>query len=168
MVKKIKGKGFILRKIKRSDFNSWWENINNPVITKNFITNPRNLKEAKKEFNEKLKDKKDRDSFVIDIDGKAVGGIGLHEIIPKLKAKLSYWLGGDYRGSEVMTNATKLIVNHGFKKHKLRRIYGSVREYNKASARVLEKCGFKLEGIQRKNVLKNGKYYDDFLYARVR
>ncbi len=39
---------------------------------------------------------------------------------------------------------------------------------DKPSARVLEKAGFKREGILKKNVLKGGKLYDDFLYARVR
>lgn len=168
MVKEIKGKGFILRRIKKSDFENWWKNINDKTIAKNFITNPRNLKEARKEFNKKIKYGKGNDNFVIEVDKGAVGEIGLHYIIPKLKAILSFWIGKDYRNKGIVTSATKLIMDYGFKKHKLRRIYANVRVYNKASARVLEKCGFKLEGIQRKNVLKNGKYYDDFLYARVR
>jgi len=54
------------------------------------------------------------------------------------------------------------------KKYKLRRIEARARTYNKSSARVLEKAGFKLESILRKNVLKDGKLYDDFLYARLR
>ncbi len=164
----MKGKGFILRRIKRNDFDSWWENINDKKITKNFITNPRNKKEAREEFNSKLKSNKGSDSFIIDVGGKAIGGIGLHEIIPKLKAKISFWVGKDYRHRGIATNATKLIVNHGFKKHKLRRIYANVRVYNKPSARVLKKSGFKLEGIQKKNALKRGKYYDDYLYAKTK
>jgi RimJ/RimL family protein N-acetyltransferase len=167
-MEKIKGKGFILRRIKKSDFDSWWKNINDKTIAKNFVTNPRNLREAKKEFNDKLKGKKDSDSFIIDVGGKAIGGIGLHNIILKLKAKISFWVGKDYRGKGIATTATKLIVNHGFRKLKLRRIYANVREYNKASARVLKKNGFKLEGIQKKNVLKSGKYYDDYLYAKTK
>lgn len=168
MVKEIKGKGFILRRIKRSDFDSWWKNINDKTITRNFRTNPRNLKEAKKEFNRKFSKKNKNDFFVIDIGGEVAGEIGLHYIVPKLKAMLSIWVGKNYRNKRIATNATKLITNYGLKKHKLRRIYSNVREYNKASVRVLEKCDFKLEGIQRKNVLKEGKYYDDYLYARVR
>lgn len=168
MVKEIKGEGFILRKIKKSDFDSWWKNINDPVIAKNFITNPRNKKEAINEFNSKLKKDKTSDNFIIDINGEAVGEIGLHDIIPKLKAKISAWIGKEFRGKGIGTKATKLICNYGFKKYKLRRIYGNARAYNKMSPRVLKKCGFKLEGIQRKNTLKNGKYYDDFLYARVK
>ena len=33
---------------------------------------------------------------------------------------------------------------------------------------VLEKNGFKLEGIKKKAVKKNGRYYDDLVYAKVK
>ena len=168
MVDKLKGKGFILRRIKKSDFNSWWENLNDKIIARNFRTNPKNIKEARKEFNWKFNKKNKDDFFAIEVEGNVVGGIGLHYIVPRLKAIISSWIGKKYRNKGIVTNATKLIVNYGFKKHKLKRIWANVRTYNKASARVLEKCGFKLEGIQKKNVLKNGKYYDDFLYAKIK
>lgn len=168
----LKGKNFILRKIKKSDFDSWAGNIIDKVIDKNFVTNPRNLKEAEKEFRDKLKEnrkkKKDSDDFVIETNSMAVGEIGLHLIIPNLSAKVDYWIGKDYRGKGIVTNALRLIVDYGFKKHRLRRVYAQTRTFNKASARVLEKAGFKLEGIKRKDVLKDGQYYDNFLYARVR
>ena len=92
----------------------------------------------------------------------------MSRIIPKLKAKISAWIGKNEREKGIMTSATKLLVEYGFKKHKLRRIYANVRTYNKPAVHVLEKCGFKLEGIQKKNALKNGKYYDDFLYAKIK
>jgi len=46
----------------------------------------------------------------------------------------------------------KLLQN---KKYKLKRLEGWCRTFNKPSARVLEKSGFKLEGILRKNKCKN-------------
>jgi RimJ/RimL family protein N-acetyltransferase len=33
---------------------------------------------------------------------------------------------------------------------------------------VLEKCGFKLEGVSRKAVFKNNKLIDEYRYARVK
>ena len=166
----LKSKKFILRNIKKSDFESYAKNIIDEDILKNFISSPSNLKQAKKDFGELLswKKRKNSDLFVIDVYGEVAGVIELLEIIPKLKAKLSYWLGKRYRGKGIMTKAVKLASKYGFDKYKLRRIYAQGRIYNKASARVLEKAGFKLEGIQRKNALKNGKYYDDFLYAKTR
>ena len=55
-----------------------------------------------------------------------------------------------------------------FKKHKLKRISAMGRAKNKASARVLEKSGYKCEGILRKNKCVDGVYLDDFIYARVK
>jgi RimJ/RimL family protein N-acetyltransferase len=47
------------------------------------------------------------------------------------------------------------------------RIHTGIFEYNKASQRVLEKCGFRKEGIFRKSICKNGKMYDEIRYALI-
>lgn len=41
-------------------------------------------------------------------------------------------------------------------------------EWNPASMRVLEKCGFVREGVLRKSAFKDGQLIDVVLYARVR
>ena len=46
--------------------------------------------------------------------------------------------------------------------------HAGVFEGNPASARLLEKAGYVLEGRLRKSVKKNGRTLDQFLYARVR
>ena len=48
------------------------------------------------------------------------------------------------------------------------RIYATVFEWNPASARILEKAGYILEGRLRKSVTKDGRTIDQLLYARVR
>ena len=48
------------------------------------------------------------------------------------------------------------------------RLEAPVFEWNPASMRVLEKCGFVREGIQRKGVFKEGQIIDAVIYARVR
>ena len=111
---------------------------------------------------------KDIDDFVIDVDGSAVGMIGLFEIIPKLKAKTGYFIGKKYRGKGITTKMIKEITKYGFKKYKLKRIFAHVNVENKASAKVLEKSGFILEGIEKKNWVKHGKYHDQFLYAKIK
>jgi RimJ/RimL family protein N-acetyltransferase len=162
----IKTKEFILRYPKRSDLKTYWKNYNDKEIKKGFIVYSKNIKEAKKELERKIKEKDE--SFIIDVNGDAVGEVIFSDIIPKLKAKIGYWISRDFRGKGIMTEAVKIATDCMFKKYKLKRIYGNVRTYNKASARVLEKTGFKLEGIQRKASLKNGEYYDDYLYAKVK
>lgn len=169
---KIKTKEFILRPLKRSDINNLWRNYNDKEIAKNMAT-METEKEFKKEWINNLNKKnKSRINFklIIEIDRNPAGAISLTSTdeYNLSKATISYWIGKKYRGRGITTKALKLFTNYAFKKFKLVRIQANVRTFNKASARVLENAGYKLEGIRRKNVLKNGKYYDDFLYARVK
>ena len=126
-------------------------------------------KQWKKEFKENLRKKpKGSDSLVIEINGNAIGMISLNDIIPKLKAKSSSWIGKEYRGKGIMTKAKRLVLPYWFKKYRLRRIYALCRIFNKASARALEKSGYKREGVLRKNTLKRGKYHNDYMYAIIK
>lgn len=168
----MKTKEYKLRRPKKEDLQSYYENKNDKAVDKGFwrFRYPYSEKQAKKDLDKLIKknQKKDHDVFIIDVGGEVAGEIGLTEIIPKLKAKIHYWLGKKHRGKGIMTKATKEIVKYGFEKYELRRIFGRARKENKASQKVLEKAGFKLEGVLRKNFLKHGKYTDDFMYAIVK
>jgi len=67
-----------------------------------------------------------------------------------------------------MTQAVKLVTKFGFEKLKLRRIYAYIFSFNKASMRVLEKNGYKLEGILKKDTKKDNKFLDCYLFAKVK
>jgi RimJ/RimL family protein N-acetyltransferase len=58
-------------------------------------------------------------------------------------------------------------VNYCFKKFPLHRVYAEAYANNPASARVLEKAGFVLEGRLLKNVVKDGKILDSLLFAKT-
>ena len=66
-----------------------------------------------------------------------------------------------------MTEAVSEFVNYCFQKFPLHRIYAEAYANNPASARVLEKAGFTLEGRLRKNVFKDGKILDSLLYSKT-
>jgi RimJ/RimL family protein N-acetyltransferase len=51
---------------------------------------------------------------------------------------------------------------------KLKRISSRVFPFNEASRRVLEKNGFEFEGELRKDIKKNGRYYDSQMYAKIK
>lgn len=48
------------------------------------------------------------------------------------------------------------------------RLYATVFAENPASARVLEKCGYTLEGTARQAIVKNDRILDMFLYAKLK
>ena len=108
--------------------------------------------------------------FCIDIDGAAVGGIGMKpgEDVYRLTAEFGYWLGQEFWGQGIMSEVVPAFVNYCFEKFSLTRMFASAYANNPASARVLEKAGFVLEGRLRKNVVKDGKFSDSLLYAKTK
>ena len=169
----IKSNKFILRPFKKGDESSLRENINNKKIYRNTVNipYPYTLKDAKDWIARNLKETRRKKpgmiNFVIDINGKVAGSIGFHKIEDH-KAELGYWLAEKYWGQGIMTQAVKLATEFGFKKLKLKRIYARVFSFNKASKRVLEKAGYKFEGILRKNTKKDNRFIDDCLFAKIK
>jgi ribosomal-protein-alanine N-acetyltransferase len=76
------------------------------------------------------------------------------------RAEISYDLAYEYWGQGLMTSILRLIVKYGFEQMKLKRIQATVVLENKGSIRVLQKLGFKDEGILRKYNCLRGKYCD--------
>ena len=109
-------------------------------------------------------------NLAIDLDGQAVGGIGLilNSDIYIMSAEMGYWLGEEFWGQKIASEAVKQMVDYTFYYFDIVRLYAEVFENNKASMRVLEKNGFYLEGVRRKAVLKNGVLMDDFIWVKLR
>ena len=101
---------------------------------------------------------------------EAIGGIGLRrgEDVHRRTAEIGYWLGEPFWGMGIATRAVQTMSDYAFSHFDLDRIQAEVFEWNPASARVLEKAGYCLEGRLRRRVTKAGKTIDCFLYAKIR
>ena len=106
-------------------------------------------------------------SFAIDLDGELVGSIGFGQIDGH-SGKIGYWITEDCWGQGRMTRALEMFSKYAFNELKFKRLYAHVIDFNKGSQRVLEKAGFKLEGIMKKHYNEGGKFHDGFLYAKVK
>ncbi|HMU37397.1 MAG TPA: GNAT family N-acetyltransferase [Pseudomonadota bacterium] len=110
--------------------------------------------------------------FAIVADEILVGGIGVHRLdkdpVYRETAELGYWLAEPYWGRGLMTEAVAAVTHHAFDSLGLFRLEAGVFAWNVSSARVLEKCGYSLDGKLRKQVLKDGKRCDVLLYSRLR
>jgi ribosomal-protein-alanine N-acetyltransferase len=108
--------------------------------------------------------------FAIAVDGEAVGAVGieLKEDVYRRSAEIGYWLGEGLWGRGIVSEAVQATTEWAFAHFDLFRIYAHVFEWNPASARVLEKAGYTLEGRLRQAVVKDGQIIDALLYARVR
>lgn len=105
--------------------------------------------------------------YAIEVDGQAVGGIGISvkTDIKRKNAELGYWLGEPYWGQGIMTEAITKIVAIAFNTFDITRIYAAPFGTNFASHQVLEKAGFTLEARFEKSLFKNGEYLDELIYA---
>jgi RimJ/RimL family protein N-acetyltransferase len=109
-------------------------------------------------------------SFAIASKTEVMGGIGLifGEDVHTHTAELGYWLGEPFWGKAIMSRAVVRLVSYAFEAYPISRIYALPFASNTASRKVLEKAGFSLEGILRRNVIKAGQFHDQALYALVR
>lgn len=105
--------------------------------------------------------------FAIDVNGEAVGGIGLHlqTDIQRKNAELGYWLAEPFWGQGIITAAIRQMTDYGFNTFDVMRIFARPFGTNVGSQKVLEKSGFILEGKFEKTLFKNGEYLDELVYA---
>jgi RimJ/RimL family protein N-acetyltransferase len=108
--------------------------------------------------------------FCIEIEGAAVGGIGVHpgQDVYRRTATVGYWLGEQFWGRGVMTEVVTAVTDFCFDNFPLHRISAEVFANNPASARVLEKAGFIFEARLKNNVMTDGQVLDSLLYARTK
>ena len=130
---------------------------------------PYTMEDAKNFLERATTMKSQEKSYCIEIDGSARGGIGITigEDVHRLTAEFGYWLAEEFWGQGIMSEVVPAFVNYCFKKFSLRRIFAAAYSNNPASARVLEKAGFILEGRLQNNVIKDGKILDSLLYAKT-
>lgn len=109
-------------------------------------------------------------NFAVDVDGAAVGGIAfkIQDDVERIGAELGYWLGERVWGRGIATAAVRAVTEHALATHGLHRVFALPFAHNRASARVLEKAGFTLEGVLRSSAIKDGRVLDQLLYARIR
>ncbi|HEU5195671.1 MAG TPA: GNAT family N-acetyltransferase [Methylomirabilota bacterium] len=108
--------------------------------------------------------------FAIVVDGTAAGGISVEpgEGERRRTAEVGYWLGEPFWGRGIATEALRAITEYGFATFDVCRLEAGVFGWNPASARVLEKAGYTLEGRLRQAIIKDGKMTDRLLYGLVR
>ena len=98
---------------------------------------------------------------------EAIGSIGMTfgQDVHRYTAEMGYWLAESFWGRGIITAAVKAFTKWAFDSFELNRIFAEPYTTNPASARVLEKAGFTLEGTLRSMVVKNGQILDQWMYA---
>lgn len=107
---------------------------------------------------------------VIEFSGQLCGVIGVARgpFENYRCGELGYWLGQRYWGKGLATLAVSDMTQQIFAETDIVRLVAPIYDCNKASMRVAEKCGYKLEGIAEKAIYKDGRFYDEFIFARLK
>jgi [ribosomal protein S5]-alanine N-acetyltransferase len=161
-----------VRPWRMSDADSLVRHANNRkvwLVVRDRFPHPYTIQDAH-EFLQRATTEQPEMKFCIEIEGAAVGGIGVHpgEDVHRHTATLGYWLGEKFWGRGVMSEAVTAVIDFCFDNFPLRRISAEVFANNPASARVLEKAGFTFEGRLKNHVVKEGQVLDSLMYARTR
>lgn len=160
---------FKLRAWNTNDIDSLVENANNPEIAR-YMTDAfphPYTRDAGLRFIEFATKDMPVHIFAIEVDGKAVGGIGIHpqSDIMRMNAELGYWLGEKFWGNGILPRAIPQIIKFAFDNYDISRIYARPFGNNIRSQKVLEKSGFVLEARIERNIIKNGEVLDELIYA---
>jgi ribosomal-protein-alanine N-acetyltransferase len=103
-------------------------------------------------------------------DGQVVGGITLSNIRrqPAQAGTLGYWVGEAYAMQGYMSEALEAMREHAFSTLDLSRLEAACLPDNVPSRRLLERCGFKYEGVAQAYLQIDGRWRNHVLYAALR
>ena len=103
-------------------------------------------------------------------DRRILGAITLDNIRrgPAQTGTVGYWIGAEFARQGFMREALLAVVHHAFTRLDLSRVEAACLPENSPSRGVLEKCGFKYEGVAQSYLQIDGRWRNHVLYANLR
>jgi len=103
-------------------------------------------------------------------DETILGAITLDNIRrgPSQAGTTGYWIGEPYARQGYMREAIEAVVHYAFTTLDLSRIEAGCLPQNTPSRSLLEKCGYKYEGVAQSYLQINGRWRTHVLYANLR
>lgn len=103
-------------------------------------------------------------------DATLVGAITLDNIRrgPSQAGTLGYWTGAQFCRQGYMREALAAMAHYAFERLDLSRLEAACLPENEPSRKLLEKCGFKYEGVAQSYLQISGRWRTHVLYAALR
>ena len=107
--------------------------------------------------------------FVIEVDGELAGQLNVTAVSygSLSSATIGYWIAERFAGRAATPTAVALATDHCFQALGLHRMEICIRPENAKSLRVVEKLGFRYEGLKRRYIHINGDWRDHFCFGLV-
>ncbi len=105
--------------------------------------------------------------FVIEVSGEVVGQLNVANMLygSVSSAVLGYWVVPEVAGRGIVPTAVALASDYLFNIVGMHRIEIDIRPENKPSLRVVEKLGFRYEGLKQGYIHINGAWRDHYVFA---
>jgi len=105
--------------------------------------------------------------FVIEVQGVVQGQLNVANILygSVSSAVIGYWVSPEVAGRGVAPTSVALVTDYLMNQVGLHRVEIDVRPENTASLRVVEKLGFRYEGIKQRYIHINGDWRDHYIFA---
>jgi RimJ/RimL family protein N-acetyltransferase len=161
----LEGKNVNLRLMEKEDISLYAEWINNP----DFFGEHNPLEQETKVDIEKSYEtapQEKRKFFIEKKDGMKIGVVNTFPAAGLLE--IGFTLIPSERGKGYGTEAVQILVDYLFLSRDLVRVQAYTDARNVASQRVLDKVGFKREGVVRKSMFIRGMWRDLVLYSILR
>jgi ribosomal-protein-alanine N-acetyltransferase len=105
--------------------------------------------------------------FVIEVDGEIVGQLNVANILfgSVSSCVIGYWVAPEVAGRGITPTAVALVCDYLFNVVGIHRIEIDIRPENLSSLRVVEKLGFRYEGLKERYIHINGAWRDHYIFA---
>ncbi len=160
----LEGERINLRTIEEEDVEFIRDEFNNPAVWSGLShSKPGNL-EQKREFFEDVICDDEQIDLAICKEGEIMGTV---DLIPEEEGvyEIGIWLAEKFQSKGYGTEASEMIINYAFNELRCHKVTARAYSSNVGSQRVWEKLGFKQEGVQRKQIFREGKFEDAVLYG---
>ncbi len=167
----LKGEKVILRAVERDDMKRFHELERNVelVLLADGEWQPRPLAAIEKEFEKDL-ERENYSFFAIEVDGKLIGGCGLHHS-HRRDGSTEFGIGiydPEYIGKGYGSDAIRTLLRWAFQIQNWRRVQLRTLACNERAIHVYQKLGFIEEGRLREQVFFEGRYVDEVVMGLLR
>jgi ribosomal-protein-alanine N-acetyltransferase len=163
--------GLSLRQLERSDLPSWYAYLSNPDVVRHTSWNLQSESDLLPMFDaldSELPSSIRRLAIICDRTDDLIGTIGFHTVSDVNRtAEIAYDLAPAYWGKGVASAVCSAVTQWSFSAFGFVRVQGTVLETNVGSARVLQKCRYRHEGLLRSFRMVRGIPENFQLYARL-
>jgi RimJ/RimL family protein N-acetyltransferase len=169
----IETERLVLRPFEEGDFDALLSMQSSADVTRLLYWGPRNQDEVRESLAKKIA------ARAIHEEGDAISLAGVSRGTGELVADVVLWLAGavhqqgeigyivppEHAGHGYATEATRPLLEIAFDRLGLHRVVGRLDARNAASARVLEKLGFRREALLMENEWVKGEWQSELVYA---